>query len=322
MYLTLKSFPRAGAYGLAAFTILLLVSACDDKAADKTPSEMVVIPAGGFVMGSDKVDTSGKKEEYGLVKPLYLDEHPERRVDLPAFLLDKYEVTNGQYKKFVMETRRAEPFEWSQNGYNLLEVRLNATDVESLRWIAEQYFKLDMDTRTMTKPALLKAISKQQQYRDTLPATGVNWADADAYCRWRGKRLPTEAEWEKAARGADGREFPWGNEWDAGVTNTGDDTDWEGGIAPVGSYEQSRSPYGVYDMAGNVWEWVADWYQPYPGTDYQSEEFGETNKVIRGGGGGVGHYSLSHFFRSAARAYAKPDTQSGDVGFRCAKDSK
>ena len=317
-------FPSLSLFSAAGVVVVLLLAACDDTttpAAQKSPPDMVMIPAGAFVMGSDKIDASGKKEEYGLVKPLYLDEHPERRVELPAFLMDQYEVTNAQYKKFVIETRRAEPFEWTQNGYNLLEARFKVTEVEALRWIAEQYFKLDMDTRTMTKPALIKAIVKQQKYRDTLPATGVGWADANDYCQWRGKRLPTEAEWEKAARGMDAREFPWGNEWDSGFTNTGDDTDWEGGIAPVGSYEKSRSPYGVYDMAGNVWEWVADWYQPYPGADYQSADFGETNKVIRGGGGGVGHYSLSHFFRSAARAYAKPDTQSGDVGFRCTKDS-
>jgi formylglycine-generating enzyme required for sulfatase activity len=311
------------------FSLLLALAACDNKAATptagaapKTVSGMVLIPAGAFIMGSDKVDNSGKKEEYGLVKPLYLDEHPQRRVELPAFLIDKYEVSNSQYKTFVHATQRQEPFDWSQNGYNLIEERLQATEQKTLRWIAEQYFKLDMDTRKMTKPALLQAMLKQQQYMDTLPVTGVGWQDADDYCHWAGKRLPSEAEWEKAARGTDGREFPWGNEWNAGFTNTGDDTDWEGGIAPVGSYEQSRSPYGVYDMAGNVWEWVADWYQPYPGSDYKSKDFGETNKVLRGGGGGVGHYSLSHFFRSAARAYAKPDTQSADVGFRCAKDAQ
>ena len=176
--------------GLAAGILVVLLSACNDQpsaAPPKSPADMVLIPAGAFIMGSDKVDTSGKKEEYGLVKPLYLDEHPRRRLELPAFLMDKYEVSNAQYKDFVRETRRAEPFEWTQNGYNLLKDRLNATDVEALRWIAEQYFKLDMDTRKMSKPLLLKAILKQQRYMDTLPATGVGWQDANDYCQWRGK---------------------------------------------------------------------------------------------------------------------------------------
>jgi formylglycine-generating enzyme required for sulfatase activity len=272
-------------------------------------------------MGSNKVDDSNKKDEYGLVKPLFLDEHPERQVTLDAFWMDVYEVSNAQYKQFVQETQRPDPFEWTQNGYNLLQQRLEATDVETLRWIASQYFQLDVDTTKMDKRSLLQAMYDDWAIKDTLPVTSVNWQDAHDYCQWAGKRLPTEAEWEKAARGTDGREFPWGNEWDAGLSNTGDDVEWEGGIAPVGTYQESQSPYGIFDMAGNVWEWVADWYQPYPDSDYQSEAFGEKNKVIRGGGGGVGHYSLSYFFRSAARAYAKPDTASADVGFRCAKDA-
>jgi formylglycine-generating enzyme required for sulfatase activity len=306
--------------------LCLTLLACDGTGKAPTPelmkkTDMVLIPAGGFIMGSNKTDTSNKKDEYGLVKPLFLDEHPERQVTLDAYWIDVNEVSNAQYKAFIFETNRAEPFEWTQNGYNLIKERLEATDVEALRWIATQYFQLDLDTRKMGKQALLQAMYDDWAVKDTLPVTSVTWQDAHDYCRWAGKRLPTEAEWEKAARGTDGREFPWGNEWDAGLSNTGDDVDWEGGIAPVGSYQQSQSPYGVYDMAGNVWEWVVDWYQPYPGTDYESDEFGEKNKVLRGGGGGVGHYSLSYFFRSAARAYAKPDTASGDVGFRCAKDT-
>jgi len=283
--------------------------------------DMVLVPAGPFVRGSNRVDHSGKQQEYGLVKPLFLDEHPEQTVELPAYLIDTYEVSNAMYKRFVVETGQAEPAEWSQNGYNLRPERLRATDLETLRWIASEYFRFDLDLRSMRKPQLLRLMARRQATQDRLPVTGVNWYQADAYCRWAGKRLPTEAEWEKAARGTQGLEYPWGNDWDTALANIGDDVEWEGGIAPVGSYPGNRSPFGVYDMAGNVWEWVADWYQPYPGSDYRSEDFGEINKVLRGGGGGVGHYSLSFFFRSAMRGYVPPDTQSADVGFRCARDS-
>ncbi|MGD8571408.1 MAG: SUMF1/EgtB/PvdO family nonheme iron enzyme, partial [Gammaproteobacteria bacterium] len=168
------------------------------------------------------------------------------------------------------------------------------------------------------KPELLKVMLRDQRIKDTMPVTGVTWFDARDYCQWAGKRLPTEWEWEKAARGPDGQEYPWGNEWDPNITNVGDNTDWPEGIAPVGSFPDNESPYGVYDLSGNVWEWVASWYQPYPGSTLERDDFGEKNKVLRGGGGGVGHYALSMFYRGAARSFAPPTTSSSDIGFRCA----
>lgn len=312
-------------YRFGAFCVAILtLSACEPTVTPQSgidDSEGRLVAAGSFMMGSDKVDSSGKQEEYGLVKPLFLDEHPAHRVELPAYYIDRFEITNAQYKKFVSVTGRAEPFPWSQNGYSLVESRLLASDLETLRWIATEYFKFDIDTRTTSKKRLIQLMQADWAMKDRLPVTEVSWLDANTYCQWAGKRLPSEAEWEKAARGTDAREFPWGNDWDTGKTNVGDDADWENGIAPVGSYKNNQSPYGVYDMAGNVWEWTADWYQPYANSDYTSKDFGETQKVIRGGGGGVGHYSLSFFFRSAMRGNAKPDTQSGDVGFRCAWDA-
>jgi formylglycine-generating enzyme required for sulfatase activity len=282
---------------------------------------MVLVPGGPFIMGSNLRDDSGKQEEYGMVNPLYLDEHPEHTETIDDFYIDIYEVTNAQYKLFLEKTRRNSiPFQWSQNGYNLVKARLEATDLETLRWIATEYFKLDMDTSAMEKKPLLKAMLDNQAKRDQLPVTNVSWYDANAYCEWRGKRLPTEQEWEKAARGPDGRVYPWGNEWVQDYVNTGDDTEWEEGIAPVGSYPNNISVYGVYDMAGNVWEWTASQYLPYPGTDYQHKDFGQYFRVIRGGGGGIGHYALSVFFRGAARSYAPPQQPNNDVGFRCAKD--
>ena len=298
----------------------LFLVACDAKPA-RTAVDQILIPAGAFVMGSDKVDAEGLQQRYGLVKPLYVDEHPQHRRDLNAFYIDRLEVSNSRYKAFARATKRAEPFEWSQNGYNLYPERLQQSDVDTLRWIATDYFKLDADTRAMDKTALLQAMLKRQSFLDTLPVTGVSWHDADAFCRAQGQRLPTEAEWEKAARGTDGREFPWGNEWNPDAINAGDNTEWEDGIAPVGTYPNSRSPYGVYDMAGNVWEWVADDYGPYPGNTAPKTEFPAGKKIVRGGGGGIGHYAISQFFRSAARQASDPNATSGDVGFRCARDA-
>ena len=130
----------------------------------------------------------------------------------------------------------------------------------------------------------------------------------------------SEAEWEKSARGPSGLEYPWGDKWDSNITNTGENADTEEGIAEVGSFPGNKSPYGVYDLSGNAWEWVEDWYDAYPGSTEKSEAFGKKYKVIRGGGGGVGHYALSYFFRGAARQYATPDMTAEDVGFRCAKN--
>lgn len=284
---------------------------------DLTPQ--ATVPAGEFIMGSNRTDTEGLQARYGLEMPLFVAEHPEHKVKLAEFKMDVYEVTNGQYKEFLIKARGQGkvPAAWGFNGYGLARSQADAMDVEKLRMIASEHFQLDMDTNTMDKPALIEAMFKKQKEMDKLPVTGVSWNDANAFCKWRGQRLPTEAEWEKAARGPNGLEFPWGNQWDEKRTNTGDNEDWEEGVAPVGAYKDNASPYGIYDLSGNAWEWVADWYEPYAGSTYKSDDFGRTNKVIRGGGGGLGHYSISYFFRGATRHYAAPDMQAEDVGFRC-----
>jgi formylglycine-generating enzyme required for sulfatase activity len=165
------------------------------------------------------------------------------------------------------------------------------------------------DWKTMNQPSHQKR-----------PVANVDWADAVAYCKWVGKRLPTEAEWEKAARGTDGRLYPWGNDPPTPLHANYGKTDWNnhGVLAPMGTLENGKSPYGIYDMAGNVWEWVSDWYdynyyKNSPSQNPTGPSSGGT-KVIRGGAWN----SSPRAMRSANRSLISP-TDQGLTGFRCAK---
>jgi hypothetical protein len=183
-------------------------------------AEMVLVPAGEFWMGSDDGND---------------DEKPRHRVDLDAYYIDRYEITNGLYQRFMEATNRPGPRYWSDS-------HLNGA---------------------------------------SQPVVGVNWYDAEAYCRWVGKRLPTEAEWEKAARGDDGRTYPWGEQWDSSRANSKESQ--RNKAAPVGSYPSGVSPYGAYDMAGNVWEWVADWYaKDYYERSPPAEPAGPGDRTVEG----------------------------------------
>jgi len=182
--------------------------------------ELILIPAGEFLMGSDP-----KKD-----KKADDDEQPQHTLYLPDYYLAKTPVTNAQYAAFVQATGHEPPEHWKQK----------------------------------------KPPSGKQEH----PVVNVRWHDAVAYCQWlteksiRTYRLPTEAEWEKAARGTDGRIYPWGNQWDEKLCNTSEGG--KGGTTPVGAYPDGASPYGLLDMAGNVWEWCAtQWGKPYP---YDVEE--------------------------------------------------
>ncbi len=259
---------------LTTVTAMLLTSAiAQDDAAKNTPPGMVYVPAGAFNMGTEKGDMHGTHDIR-----LFSDAQPEHKVDVPAFYLDKTEVTNAQYKKYCDATGYPVPPHWKNGQFAEGEAEV--------------------------------AVSL------------VNWWEAMAYAKWAGKRLPTETEWEKAARGTDGRTFPWPDGPDARPVF---DTDKlvTGAKKPqtVGQKPAGASPYGVLDMAGNVFEWVIDWYEAYPGSTQKLPEFGKQFKVVRGGG----FDSLPGFpliYNALYRSVAKAQTRSEWIGFRCAKDVK
>jgi formylglycine-generating enzyme required for sulfatase activity len=217
---------------------------------------MIAIPAGEFTMGSDVED-----------------ERPPHAVFVDGFEIDKLEVTNEDFERFVAET-----------GY--------VTDAEKAGDTSWRYYAKD----------------KAQD-----PVVKVSWNDANAYCGWAGKRLPTEAEWEKAARGTDARSYPWGNQWDAVRANAKEAG--HRGTTAVGSFPAGASPYGVLDMAGNVAEWTTDWFKAYPGGDFYSPYFGEKYRVIRGGG----WFSDQSLVRTTERSASAVELANDDVGFRCAR---
>ncbi|MBW2703418.1 MAG: formylglycine-generating enzyme family protein [Deltaproteobacteria bacterium] len=210
------------------------------------------------------------------------DERPGHRVMLKKFWMDRHEVTGADYKRCVA-------------------------------------------AGACSRPAEKENCNHQRSDADQHPVNCVSWHQADRYCRWAKKRLPTEAEWEKAARSDDGRSYPWGQKapsCEQAVMVSTDGGCGSGRTSPVCSKPSGNSPYGLCDMAGNVWEWTADWYQAdlYLGQDQRNNPKGPAQgkrRVLRGGS----LYGIAKYLRTANRDADPPRKRDDAVGFRCAADA-
>lgn len=175
-------------------------------------------------------------------------------------------------------------------------------------------FYIDLREVTYENFIRFKPLAKYKTRQAGEPVRGVSWYEADAYCLWAKKRLPTEYEWEKAARGKDGRLFVWGNKFAKDAANL------ERTVKNTGSMTADKSVYGVYDMNGNVSEWTASWYLPYPKSNYQDNNFGKKYKITRGGAiNKREHGFMEEFAMLPYRNYVPRDIRAWDTGFRCAK---
>jgi formylglycine-generating enzyme required for sulfatase activity len=251
--------PRRALILAPALAAPLLAHAAPEPAVETEPNsgiELVRVPGGAFDMGSRDTE----------------DAQPIHRVQVGAFWLSRYEVTHGQYARFMAATGHAAPSHWTDAGLS----------------------------------------------GDRQPVVGVTYADAAAFCAWVGGRLPTEAEWEYAARGTDGRRYPWG---DAEPTPARAvfHLDVAAGTKPVGTAKEGASPFGIFDLAGSVFEWCSDWYgERYyaasPARDPAGPETGR-QRVVRGGS----WVSLPDACRSAARAQYPPASRSTLIGIRVAR---
>jgi formylglycine-generating enzyme required for sulfatase activity len=262
-------------------------------------TDMVLIPAGEFLMGS--LEGEGA-----------FDEHPQHKVYLDAYYIDKYEVTNAQFKKFVEATGYVTDAE--RKGYGEVWNPLAVTT-----FMLYDFANVSWQSPHRCGDGWLCPQAWKYRLIDH-PVVQVSWNDAQAYAVWAGKRLPTEAEWEKAAGGTDGRIWSWGNDFETNIEGTTVHTNIASdNLALVGSFPTDISPYGAYDMTGNVQEWVADGYAAdYYSYSPQSNPRGPDNGKFRVLKGGSWRHQKSYQVRNANRAYQLPDYSSNFVGFRCA----
>ena len=281
-------------------------------------NEMVYLPGGDFLMGTSE-------------PTFYQDgEGPVRRVSVDAFYMDTHAVTNGEFSEFIKDTgyqTEAEKFGWSFVFHLLVadKVKKGVTRSASATpwWLVVQ-------GANWARP---EGPGSDSCERPDHPVVHVSWNDALAYCSWAGKRLPTEAEWEFAARGGlEQKTYPWGDElllngeypcniWQGKFPHENTKEDGFLGTAPVTSFRPNN--FGLFNMSGNVWEWCADWFSSDfhvqgPRHNPTGPPYGST-KVIRGGSY-LCHESYCNRYRVAARTHATPDSSTGHMGFRCVAD--
>lgn len=247
---------------------------------------LVYVPDGSFIMGRTTTINNANDD----------DERPPHEISLSSFWLDQTEVTNDQFALFLNENGNQE-----EGGVLWLDANDRDNRVE----------KIDGLWRT------------ENGYADH-PIIEISWYAAQAYCQWAGGRLPSEAEWEYAARGPNHLIYPWGDEFDSSKVSFCDlncTQDWKDEnaddgyprTAPVGSFPGGASWVGALDMAGNVWEWTDSWYQAYPENDHKSEDYGEKFKVLRGGAWN----NVGRTTRTSNREFNVPTDQGSGLGFRC-----
>ncbi len=268
----------------------------------KFPSktEMLYVPAGSFLMGNSGVGDDLYWAQAGSCGP----EEPQHWVSLPGYWMGKFEVTREQYQRFIDAGGYSNDAYWSQKGRERRDLLGLAMP---LNWNPPWDWGTGPFTQTPDHPAV-----------------GLSFYEAEAFCNWAGLRLPTEAEWEKAARWSGGHPnvYPWGDTWNREYCNNFFDHDAAGGgyqvneTAQVGSYPSGASPYGCEDMAGNAEEWVYDWRKSYPGSAAPFDD-SDVYRVLRGGSWSP--WTETYTWRCAVRDYDVPDKQHLRYGFRVAR---
>ena len=273
-----------------------------------TTTELVTINGGTFKMGTtakesaQAVDDCTNRDK-GLCQIAYTsDSQPEHDVTLNTYQLEKYAVTYEQFLAFL--NSRNESYKTACGGQQCVAIQDAQNKASPIKFDGVAY---------QVTAVFLKN-----------PVTFVTWYGANSYCKAIGRRLPTEAEWERGARYTDKRLYPWGSSWDPANANTSRPTPGKGFTVPIGSYPTGASPEGLYEVVGNASQWVADWYDAnyYKSTDQthwlnpKGPPTG-TEKIYRGG-----EWDEAPFFaRAVNRQSAPPDTARSGTGFRCAADA-